>query len=81
VEYDNRGKRLKIPNDAFATQVIKADAGGQFAYSMPVAGWWGFAAILDGEKIAGPDGSPADVELGGLMWVKTVDMEDQTKAK
>jgi cobalt/nickel transport protein len=56
--------------------VIKADAGGVFSYAMPRAGWWGFAALVDGDrKMANPDGEMVDVELGGLMWVKTVDME------
>jgi cobalt/nickel transport protein len=76
VEYYNEGRRVKTPNDAFVTQVIKTDAAGVFSYTMPRAGWWGFAALVDGEKkIDGPDGKPADVELGGLMWVKTVEME------
>lgn len=76
VEYYNEGGRVKTPNDAFVTQVIKADAQGVFCYTMPKAGWWGFAALLDGdEKISSPEGKPVDVELGGLIWVKTVDME------
>lgn len=76
VEYYNQGRRVKIPNDAFITQVIKADAAGVFSYTMPKAGWWGFAALVDGDqKMKAPDGKPADVELGGLIWVKTVDME------
>jgi cobalt/nickel transport protein len=75
VEYYNEGLRVKTPNEAFVTQVIKADAQGVFSYSMPKAGWWGFAALVEGERpMKGPDGRPAAVELGGLMWVKTVDM-------
>ncbi|NUQ61920.1 MAG: DUF4198 domain-containing protein [Pirellulales bacterium] len=76
VEYHNEGRRIATPNDAFITQVIKADAGGVFSYSMPRAGWWGFAALVDGaQKIPDPKGNLADVELGGLIWVKTVDMQ------
>ncbi len=76
VEYCNEGGRVKTPNDAFITQVIKADAAGVFCYTMPRAGWWGFAALVDGdEKMNNPDGQPVAVELGGLMWVKTVDMK------
>ena len=75
VEYYNEGRRVKIPNGAFATQVIKADGGGTFCYAMPRAGWWGFAALVPGEeKPQGPGGKPIDVELGGVIWVKTVDM-------
>lgn len=76
VEYYNEGNRVKPPHDAFITQVIKADANGVFTYGMPRAGWWGFAALVEGrEKLKGPDGQPADVELGGLMWVKTVEIK------
>ena len=73
---DPAAGRVKVPNDAFVTQVIKADASGVFSYTMPRAGWWGFAALVEGEgKMKSPDGEMVDVELGGLMWVKTVDME------
>ncbi len=76
VEYYNEGHRVKTPNDAFITQVIKADSSGVFSYSMPKAGWWGFAALVDGpEKMKNPAGRPVDVELGGVIWVKTVDMK------
>ncbi len=37
VEYYNQGKQVKAPNDAFVTQVVKADAGGAFSYTMPRA--------------------------------------------
>jgi len=76
VEYYNEGKRVGIPADPFTTQVIKADAGGVFTYVMPRAGWWSFVALLDGdEKMANPAGKKVDVELGALIWVRTVDMK------
>ncbi len=75
VEYYNEGRRVKPPRDAFVTQVLKTDPNGAFSYTMPRAGWWGFAALVSGEeKMKNPEGKPVDVELGGLMWVKTVDM-------
>ena len=75
VEYVNEGDAVKPPNDAFITQVIKADAQGVFAYAMPRAGWWGFAALVEGdEKMKSPDGKDAPVEMGGLIWVKATDM-------
>jgi len=75
VEYYNEGRRVKAPRDAFVTQVIKTDPSGVFSYTMPRAGWWGFAALVSGdEKIKNPEGKPVEVELGGLMWVKAVDM-------
>jgi cobalt/nickel transport protein len=76
VEYLNEGGKVKAPNDAFVTQVIKADADGVFCYSMPKAGWWGFAALVSGpEKMKGPNGKMVDVELGGVMWIRVVDMK------
>jgi cobalt/nickel transport protein len=75
VEWRNDGT-LKAPADAFITQVIKADGQGVFAYAMPRAGWWGFAALTQGEEpIKSPTGEMVPVEQGALMWVKTVDMK------
>jgi cobalt/nickel transport protein len=75
VEYYNEGRRVKAPREAFVTQVIKTDPNGVFSYTMPRAGWWGFAALVSNdEKMKSPAGKPVDVELGGVMWVKTVDM-------
>jgi len=79
VEFVNDGS-VTPPNDAFVTQVIKADANGTFAYAMPRAGWWGFAALLDSDaKMKGPKGEDASVEIGGLIWVKTTSMEGGAK--
>jgi cobalt/nickel transport protein len=75
VEYFNEGLKVKPPKEAFVTQVIKTDANGVFCYTMPRAGWWGFAALVAGEKMKNPEGKLVDSELGGLMWVKTVDMK------
>jgi cobalt/nickel transport protein len=73
VEWANDGS-VKAPNEAFITQVIRADHNGVFAYAMPCAGWWGFAALIDGPAAKSPDGKPAKTELGGLIWVKATDM-------
>lgn len=74
VEYMNDGS-VSPPNDAFVTQVIKADANGVFTYAMPRAGWWGFAALLEADaKMKSPSGKEAPVELGALMWVKATAM-------
>ncbi len=75
VEYFNEGNQVRAPNEAFLTQVVKADGQGVFAYTMPRAGWWGFAALVSGPPRPGPDGRLADVEWGAVMWVKTVDMK------
>jgi cobalt/nickel transport protein len=75
VEYRNEGGQVAIPADPFTTQVIKADVGGTFSYTMPRAGWWGFAALIDSTTaMKGPEGQDASHELGALLWVRTVDM-------
>ena len=73
VEWRNDGS-VTVPNEAFVTQVIRTDQNGVFAYAMPRAGWWGFAALVDGPDAKAPDGRPAATELGGLIWVKATDM-------
>ena len=75
VEYYNQDRKVQIPSDPFITQVLKADGNGVFAYAMPKSGWWAFAALVDGDKLPGPDGKPVDVELGGLIWVRVQDMQ------
>lgn len=76
VEWRNDGS-VSAPADVFTTQVIKADGEGVFTYAMPRAGWWGFAALVDGPPLPGPDGADAESELGGLIWVRTVDMTER----
>nr|WP_321454636.1 DUF4198 domain-containing protein [uncultured Cohaesibacter sp.] len=69
VEFIN-DQGIKAPNDAYITQVIKADANGTFSYAMPFAGWWGFAALLEGdEPMTSPEGKTVPVEEGALIWV------------
>ena len=75
VEYYNRDGSVKPPNDAFITQVIKADGNGVFAYAIPRAGWWSFAALIDGPKSKNPAGETVDTELGALIWINVVDMK------
>ena len=76
VEYLNTDNKVVPPSDAYVTQVIKADATGTFCYTMPRAGWWAFAALIDGDnKMKNSEGKEVDVELGALMWVKTRDMK------
>ena len=75
VEWVNDGS-VTPPAGAFETQVIKADAQGVFAYTVPRAGWWGFAVLVEADKpMKSPDGQDVPVELGGLMWIRAVDMK------
>ncbi len=78
VEYLNdRDPRVKIPSSAFETQVLLTGSDGSFSYTMPHAGWWGFAGLVDGptEGLKSPEGGKADLEWGALMWVNVQDME------
>jgi cobalt/nickel transport protein len=69
VEFVNDG-RFEAPNEAFITQVIKADASGTFHYAMPFPGWWGFAALLEADSpMTSPEGDEMPVEEGALIWV------------
>jgi cobalt/nickel transport protein len=76
VEYYNVDRATHVPAAPYVTQVIKADSQGVFSYVMPKAGWWCFAALVDGDKkMKNPSGEMVDVELGGLIWVQTRDMK------
>lgn len=75
IEYKNDA-HIKAPSDAYVTQVVKTNAAGEFTYTIPHAGWWGFAALITGaEKMAAPTGETVDMEEGGLLWVQTRDMK------
>ena len=57
-------------------RVIKADAQGVFAYAMPRAGWWGFAALLQGkEPMKAPDRRNGSGRAGRAHVGKIVDMD------
>lgn len=75
VEYLNEGSKVKAPKDAYITQVIKTDANGVFTYAMPKAGWWGFAALMDGDYKLDRDGRQYPIEIGAVIWVKTKEMK------
>lgn len=75
IEWRNDGS-VTAPSDPFVTQVVKTDAAGIFAYSLPRAGWWGFAALSEADKPGKtPDGRAAPTEIGGAIWIKAVDMK------
>lgn len=73
VEFVNDG-RITAPNEAFITQVIRADANGTFHYAMPFPGWWGFAALFEADApMISPEGDEVPVEEGALIWVHAQD--------
>ncbi|ALV23794.1 Co/Ni ABC transporter CbiKLMQO, periplasmic substrate-binding protein CbiK [Campylobacter iguaniorum] len=70
VEYYNE-KGLKAPSEDFITQEVKTNQNGEFSFAMPLAGWWGFAALIDDDESVKKDGKDYPVELGGVIWVET----------
>ena len=78
IEFLNDLEKIDLPSDAYVTQIVRSDANGVFTYAMPKAGWWGFAALVpNGDTMPGPNGEEAEVELGAVIWVRTVDMKDK----
>ena len=73
VEYYNRDKKYKAPNEYMVTQVVRADENGVFSYSVPFAGWWGFAALNTAEETMDYQGAPKNVELGAVLWTEFID--------
>lgn len=71
IEYYNKDKKIKAPTDAHITQVTKTDKNGIFTYTMPFAGWWGFAALLEDDQTIKKDGKNYPVELGAVLWLET----------
>ncbi len=74
VEWWGKGK-TKAPSESHITQVVKADKNGVFSFAMPNAGWWGFAALMEGPKKIEKDGKPKDVEIGAVIWVHAYPMK------
>jgi cobalt/nickel transport protein len=74
VEFWGKGK-TKAPTDAHVAQVVKTDGNGIFSFSMPKAGWWGFAALMEAEKPLQHEGKDKKVELGAVLWVHAYPMK------
>lgn len=74
VEFLGKGK-TKAPTDAHVTQVVKTDGNGVFSFTMPKAGWWGFAALMDADKPLKHEGKDKKVELGAVLWVQAYPMK------
>lgn len=63
----------EAPQDAFVTQTIKANANGEFTYGIPMAGWWGFAALGAGPKT---ELKGKELSQDAVIWVQAHDMND-----
>ncbi len=58
------------PTDYHITQVVKTDDNGNFSFTCPLPGWWGFSALTDAEySLKSEDGEEKKVELGAVIWV------------
>jgi len=77
VEYYNQDGKAEAPTDYMVTQTIKADKNGVFTYSVPKAGWWGFAALNPSDKKMKYKNEEKDVELGAVLWVKFHDWKEK----
>ena len=69
VEYFNT-TQYQQPSEYHITQVIKTDENGNFTFTCPWAGWWGFAALSEAKyTLPGSDGQEKQVELGAVLWI------------
>jgi cobalt/nickel transport protein len=76
IEYFNYDGKAKAPTDYMVTQVVKADSKGVFTYSVPRAGWWGFAALNRSNEKIRHNGEEKDIELGAVIWVQFLDWSE-----
>jgi cobalt/nickel transport protein len=70
VEYYNQQETAKAPTDYMVTQVVKADINGVFTFTVPRAGWWGFAALNPSDTKMKYQGEDKEVELGAVIWIE-----------
>ena len=76
VEYLNDRGALRLPDNSFLTQISKTNSRGEFTFVPPRAGWWSLTAIPEIRKTArNPEGKKVKAELGGVLWIRCVDMK------
>ncbi len=68
VEYLNDGS-VKEVSGPFVTQVLKTNQAGEFCYTIPWAGWWGFAVLSEGKPLK-KDGREYPLELDAVIWLR-----------
>ncbi len=75
---DQNGKRfadaaeVELPQDAYGTQTIYADAQGEFTIGLPRAGWWGICALAIG---ADTEHEGKVLSQDAVLWVQVKDMK------
>ncbi|MDR1312909.1 MAG: DUF4198 domain-containing protein [Deltaproteobacteria bacterium] len=67
--YPGPDRKGDAPSESMVTQVTLTDENGNFAFTPPAPGWWGFAALNDADYKLKSDGQDKDVELGAVLWV------------
>ncbi|MGB6328425.1 MAG: DUF4198 domain-containing protein [Halarcobacter sp.] len=77
VEYVNRdvdlknnkmgSSRIEAPQDSFVTMGIKANKDGEFTFSIPKAGFWGFCALGSGPK---KEYKGKELSQDAVIWVE-----------
>lgn len=68
-EFLNEPLSRAAANSYFETQTVLTDKNGVFNFGIPWPGWWGFAALTESEEKLEHQGTPKNVELGGIIWV------------
>jgi len=58
-------KEIDFPGGESPAMMIKANENGEFSFSYPWPGWWGFAALMEGEPYKGKD-----QEVGAAIMMK-----------
>jgi cobalt/nickel transport protein len=64
--------KIKAPQDAFVNMIIKANKDGEFTFTIPKEGTWGFRAINIG-TLAKYKGKP--LEKDAVLWVQAKEMK------
>ena len=82
VEYLNRdvdlknnkmgSTRVEAPQDSFVTIGIKANKDGEFTFTMPKAGFWGFCALGVGSD---KEYKGKELSQDAVIWVEVTDMK------
>lgn len=67
-----KAAKASAPNDACECQTILSNEKGEFSYSIPKAGWWGFAALGAGGDLKYKG---KELSLDAVIWCYTYDMK------
>jgi cobalt/nickel transport protein len=76
IEYLNDQGAVKLLDNSYLTHILKTNAKGEFTFVPVHAGWWALTAIPETKETARrPDGKKVKAELGGVLWIRCVDMD------